>query len=269
MTSLSVSDGAGRVAIGGPIEAGGSPRSSGRGGSRSRRGDGSACAERDGIPARAVIPVPRRGRGRIYEEGSAGRGWQRSLVTTRPRDGPVASPVRRRWKPLPPRLHATGTLLRTVELARFAIAEREVTNHEFQRFRDETAYEPVRGERFALAGRGRPDSPVTHVELDDARAYAAWAGFRLPTEDEWQVAAEAGILGFSEPQVWNLTRRAQDGRTRFVIVQGGSAPQPASTGTSRWSATALVSARSCCAGWTGQSRGSFSAAPPTSTFDPG
>lgn len=127
------------------------------------------------------------------------------------------------WKPLPPRLHATGTLLRTVDLARFAIAEREVTNDEFRRFRDETGYEPVRGERFAAAGNGDSDAPVTHVELDDARAYAAWAGLRLPTEDEWQVAAEAGVLAFAEPRVWNLTESEHsDGRTRFVIVKGGS-----------------------------------------------
>ena len=36
----------------------------------------------------------------------------------------------------------------------------------------------------------RGEHPVTWVSLDDARAYAAWAGLQLPTEAQWQRAAE-------------------------------------------------------------------------------
>jgi formylglycine-generating enzyme required for sulfatase activity len=127
------------------------------------------------------------------------------------------------WKPLPPRLHATARLVRPVDLRPFAIAENEVTNADFAAFREATGYSPTRPERFEHAGRGEPAAPVTHVELDDARAYAAWAGLRLPTEDEWQVAAEAGLLRFAGPRVWNLTESEHtDGRTRFVILKGGS-----------------------------------------------
>ena len=127
------------------------------------------------------------------------------------------------WKPLPPRLHQPSTIHRSVRLTTFAIAEREVTNAEFLVFRQATGYRPVRYERFEPAGAGPSDAPVTHVELADARAYALWAGGRLPTEDEWQVAAQAGLLGRLEPQVWNLTESEHsDGRTRFAIIKGGS-----------------------------------------------
>ncbi|WP_336707978.1 SUMF1/EgtB/PvdO family nonheme iron enzyme [Oerskovia sp. USHLN155] len=140
------------------------------------------------------------------------------------------APYVEEWKPLAPRLHDPRTLQRDGELAApVAVAATEVTNAQFAQFLDATGYRPAIRHRFLahwVAGRppaGREDEPVTFVDLDDARAYSAWRGGRLPSEDEWQLAGETGGLLRGAPVVWNWTESEHsDGRTRYVMLKGGA-----------------------------------------------
>ncbi|MEP6630418.1 MAG: SUMF1/EgtB/PvdO family nonheme iron enzyme [Lapillicoccus sp.] len=133
------------------------------------------------------------------------------------------------WKPLPPRLHDLRTLERNEILDGAAVAVHEVTRAEFTAFVAATGYRPFHPTGQPPAWLGPPEDamsarPVTEVDVEDARAYASWAGARLPTEDEWQVAAQAPGFVRLRPEVWNLTEcEHRDGRTRFLMLKGGSA----------------------------------------------
>jgi formylglycine-generating enzyme required for sulfatase activity len=163
-----------------------------------------------------------------------------------------------------------------VNVPGFAIRATAVTNAEFLAFVHATGYRPEDGARFlrhlartgdgSLPGALTDDQgslPVTFVSLADARAYAAWCGQRLPTEVEWQWAAEGagaghrypwggdergvpgeirpardvesatpqGVMGLSG-NAWELTESEHtDGHTRFVMLRGGAYLPP---GESEW-----------------------------------
>lgn len=137
------------------------------------------------------------------------------------------------WKPpLDAHLHREAHALRTVDLPDFAIDLLEVSNARYAAFLAASGYAPTRSQRFVAhwpGGRPAPwqaEQPVTNVDLQDARAFAEWAGLRLPSEDEWQLAAGLEAWGRRGPLVWNLTdSEHSDGRTRFVILKGGSEHQ--------------------------------------------
>jgi formylglycine-generating enzyme required for sulfatase activity len=155
---------------------------------------------------------------------------------------------------------------RTASLKRFAIDLTPVTNAKFAEFLRRSGYKPRYAENFLKHWNGSvtpsalADHPVVYVDLDDARAYAAWAGKRLPSEEEWQYAAHgrdarrypwgnairpgvcnAGESGTTTPvkafpdgrspfglydmcgNTWEWTESEHsDGRTRFAIIRGGS-----------------------------------------------
>ena len=130
-----------------------------------------------------------------------------------------------------------------VVLERHALADRLVTNAEWQAFVDDGGYrrpehwlsdgwawvrkEAIDGplywrgakgwDRFGFDGAraNDPAAPVRHISYFEADAYASWAGARLPTEAEWEAAA-AGI----DPAQGNFLDRP--GPVRPVPVGAGS-----------------------------------------------
>jgi len=95
------------------------------------------------------------------------------------------------WENSPRRFHE-----HVMQVAPFYIDKYPVTNAQFKQFLDATHYSPrdainfLRDWKNGMFPEGWDNRPVTWVSLEDARAYAAWAGKRLPHEWEWQMAAQ-------------------------------------------------------------------------------
>ena len=95
------------------------------------------------------------------------------------------------WEPDPRRFHR-----HRLRLDAFAIDRFPVTNARFKAFLDASGYFPADARNFVrhwidgAPAQGSGNQPVVWVGIEDARAYAAWAGKRLPREWEWQYAAQ-------------------------------------------------------------------------------
>lgn len=155
---------------------------------------------------------------------------------------------------------------RAVTLSPYAIDLAPVTNAQYAEFLCVARYQPRHTENFLKhwvdrkPPSGKEDHPVVYVSLDDARAYAQWAGKSIPTEEQWQYAAQGqtalkypwgnamepgrcnggetggttSVTAFPSGRspfgcydmcgnVWEWTESERsDGRTRFCMIRGGS-----------------------------------------------
>jgi formylglycine-generating enzyme required for sulfatase activity len=95
------------------------------------------------------------------------------------------------WEDSPRRFHH-----HQLHIDSFYIDKYPVTNAEFATFLRATQYTPTDNGNFlkdwhnGTFPEGWANKPVTWISIEDARAYAKWAGKRLPHEWEWQYAAQ-------------------------------------------------------------------------------
>jgi formylglycine-generating enzyme required for sulfatase activity len=160
----------------------------------------------------------------------------------------------------------------TTRIEAFYLDQFPVTNLQFRGFLESSGYLPSDPVNFLKhwenggIPEGLENHPVVYVSFQDAQAYADWAGKRLPTEKEWQYAAQGSenrvwpwgneydstrcnhALGQTTPvdafpkgksphgvmdmtgNVWQITGDVYDNGTYyFVIIKGGSHYKPTSS----------------------------------------
>ncbi len=103
-----------------------------------------------------------------------------------------------------------------VTLPDFYIDKYEVTNAQYRRFCEATGRKlpsaPLWDENYMDRS---PQAPVVGVTWEDARAYAEWAGKRLPTEEEWEKAASWDAATRTK-RMWPWGSSADAARARYA-----------------------------------------------------
>ncbi len=153
----------------------------------------------------------------------------------------------------------------------FLIDRYPVTNEQYYDFVMKTGYRPADTTRYlrhwssGIYRHGQDRYPVVYISYEDAAAYAKWAGKRLPTECEWQLAAQGTDMrkwpwgnefhatncnnAFDRPtpvdafakgqspykvmdmvgNVWQMTNDMYfNGTNYFIVIRGGSYYKPES-----------------------------------------
>lgn len=161
---------------------------------------------------------------------------------------------------------------REVSVDSFLIDKYPVTNAQYLEFIVSTGYVPADTSRYlrnwvnGSFRQGQDKYPVVYLSIEDMKAYAAWAGKRLPTEAEWQLAAQGTdkrlwpwgnefhgtncnnafgrptpVDAFSKGQseygvmdlvgnVWQMTNDLYfNGTNYFAVIRGGSYYNPESS----------------------------------------
>jgi hypothetical protein len=105
---------------------------------------------------------------------------------------PDAIDVQFEWEDTPRREHG-----QTVEIPALVFDKYTVSNAEYKAFLDATGWVPATTQNWLrdwdeeyVVPEGYESKPVTWVSRDDAVAYCAAVGARLPTSYEWQYAAQ-------------------------------------------------------------------------------
>jgi iron(II)-dependent oxidoreductase len=117
-----------------------------------------------------------------------------------------------------------------IDLASFWIDRTPTTNRAYADYVSDTGaeppmyWEPDGGGWWVRTAMGRetpldPDEPVVHISWDDADAFARWADKRLPTEFEWEAAAQG-----ADPERANLDHLA------FGCARAGADDAPSDCG---------------------------------------
>jgi len=84
----------------------------------------------------------------------------------------------------------------TVKVDSFLIDKYPVTNAQYYEFLQSSGYRPADTSRYlrhwemGIFRQGQERYPVVNLSYEDMKAYAVWAGKRLPTQAEWQLAAQ-------------------------------------------------------------------------------
>lgn len=85
---------------------------------------------------------------------------------------------------------------RVVRIDSFLIDKYPVTNTQYYDFITNSGYKPADTTRYlrdwesGMYRQGQEKYPVVYLSYEDMQAYAKWAQKRLPTEAEWQIAAQ-------------------------------------------------------------------------------